>query len=39
MVKVKYNDAEGGDNTDLEGTNNYIDMWYKGDVYALSPLK
>ncbi len=37
MVKVKYNDAEGGDNTDLEGTNNYIDMWYKGDVYTTSP--
>lgn len=33
ILRVKYNDAEGGDNTDIKGTNNYNTLWYSRDVY------
>lgn len=33
ILKVKYNDAEGGDNGDIEGTNNYNTLWHSRDVY------
>jgi len=38
MVKVKYNDAKGADNTDLTGTNDYGHMWRTRDVYLNSDL-
>jgi len=38
FVKVKYNDAKGADNSDLEGTNDYGDMWRKRDVYLNNDL-
>ena len=33
VLKVKYNDAEGGDNSEIKGTNNYNDLWYSRNVY------
>lgn len=33
FVKCKYNDARGADNRDVQGTNDYADMWMKRDVY------
>ena len=33
MVKVKYNDLKGGDNSDISGGNDYGEMWSNGDVY------
>lgn len=34
VVKVKYNNAKGADNTDLKGTNDYGHMWRIGCVYS-----
>lgn len=34
FVLRKYNNAKGADNSDLEGTNNYGDMWKNWDVYT-----
>lgn len=36
VVKVKYNNARGADNSDLGGTNDYGVMWRTWDVYANS---
>jgi mannosyltransferase OCH1-like enzyme len=33
VVKCKYNDAGGGDNSDLLGTNDYGHMWRSKDIY------
>jgi hypothetical protein len=33
VLKCKYNNAAGADNTDLKGGNDYGDMWRKGDIY------
>jgi len=33
IIKVKYNNAKGADNTDMEGTNDYGEMWRNRDVY------
>lgn len=33
VIKCKYNDAKGADNTDLPGTNDYGVMWRARDVY------
>lgn len=33
VIKCKYNDARGADNSDLQGTNDYGHMWRSGDIY------
>ena len=33
IVKVKYNNAKGADNTDMKGTNDYGHMWKSRDIY------
>ncbi len=33
IIKCKYNDARGADNSDLPGTNDYGKMWCARDVY------
>jgi len=33
MIKCKYNNARGADNSDLGGTNDYGKMWRERDVY------
>ena len=33
ILKCKYNDAKGADNSDLEGTNDYGVMWRERLVY------
>ena len=34
FIKRKYNDAIGGDNSDVVGMTSYVDMWDKRDVYT-----
>lgn len=34
FVKCKYNDARGADNRDVEGTNDYGEMWRRRDVFT-----
>lgn len=34
FIKVKYNNARGGNNSDLTGTNNYNTMWENGTIYS-----
>ena len=36
IVKVKYNNAKGADNSDVGGTNDYGEMWRSHDVYLKS---
>ena len=36
FLKCKYNDAKGGDNTDIAGTNDYGAMWRARDVYTIN---
>lgn len=36
FIKVKYNNAEGADNSDLEGSNDYGVLWRNGDIYLNS---
>lgn len=33
VIKCKYNNARGADNSDIEGGNDYGDLWRKRDVY------
>ena len=33
VLKCKYNNARGADNSDLKGGNDYGDMWRNGDIY------
>ena len=33
FIKNKYNNAQGADNTDIKGGNDYGEMWRTGDVY------
>ena len=34
MIKVKYNNAKGADNSDIKGTNDYGEMWRNWDIYS-----
>jgi len=34
MIKVKYNNARGADNTDIPGTNDYGEMWRNNDIFT-----
>jgi len=34
IIKCKYNNARGADNSDMEGTNNYGEMWLNRNVYS-----
>lgn len=38
IVKVKYNNAKGADNTDMKGTNDYGHMWRNADIYLNNDL-
>jgi len=39
LLKVKYNNAKGADNSDIKGGNDYGEMWRKGDIYLDHDLK
>ena len=38
MIKVKYNNAKGADNSDIDGGNDYGKMWLNRDIYLKSDL-
>jgi len=37
LIKVKYNNAKGADNSDVRGANDYGEMWRSGQIYLNSP--
>lgn len=39
FIKCKYNNARGGDNSDLKGGNDYGEMWRNRDIYLHHDLK
>ena len=34
VIKVKYNNANGGNNTDITGTNSYSELWWISDIFV-----